>query len=400
MRLVEINMCSYGSTGRIMLNIADIVRKNNGEALTFSTYRFSIEPYHEKTIQGHIYYGSRLSSNIHYLAGRLFGKNGFYSKSATQRLIRKIDAFKPDIIHLHNLHGFCINLPILFRYLRNKNVVWTLHDCWSFTGHCAHYMITGCDKWKSGCEHCEHLNVYPKEERDRAKINYDKKKELFLSVTNLTLVTPSIWLKKQVEQSFLKEKTVKVINNGIDLGVFRPISKQLRINPLNGKKVVLGVSYIWGYSKGLDVFERLADELSDEYAVILVGVDKKTSERISKRIICIEKTENMEELATLYSRADVFVNPTREDTFPTVNIEALACGTPVVTFDTGGSPEIVNDTCGSVVECNDYHALKDEIIRICEKEPYSEAACVKKANSYDKCKKYEEYIALYNEILK
>ena len=344
MKLLMVNtVCGIGSTGRICAEIADLV-SGTGDGCRIAYGRGKVPPAAEK-------YAYRIEGTAAVLADalttRLADSAGFNSGHATERLIGWAEEFDPDVIHLHNLHGYYINAEKLFRYLKKagKPVVWTLHDCWAFTGHCAHFTMRGCGKWKTGCGKCPALSDYPASLfYDGSERNYVRKKECFTGVPDLTVVTPSQWLAELVGQSFLRDYPVKVINNGIDLSVFRPTPSDFRKKhgiPEN-MKLVLGVSYGWGVKKGLDVFESLYSRLDrQKYRIVLVGCDEKTAKSLPGGIIAIKRTESREELAAIYTAADVFVNPTREDNYPTVNMEAEACGTPVVTFRTGGSPENV-----------------------------------------------------------
>lgn len=402
MRIASLNMVHNGSTGKIMLQIADMARDRGHLVKTYTPVKFSRK---KKTmlpdIQNHLFWGSRSEACVHYYAGAILGKNGMFSSKGTKQLIRDLEEFKPDIIHLHNLHSFCINFQMLFEYIKKNNikVIWTLHDCWTFTGHCPHFVLAKCDKWKTGCHHCPQPRVYPKMYLDTSKKMYELKKEWFCGVENMTIVTPSQWLADLVKQSFLKDYPVKVINNGIDLSVFKPIESDFREKyGLVNKKIVLGVSFGWGYRKGLDVFVELAKRLSDDYIIVLVGTDANTDSALPENIISIHRTDNQTELAKIYTAADVFVNPTREEVFGLVNVEALACETPVVTFKTGGSPECIDENCGSVVEVDDVDAMEKEIIRICEEKPYSNSACLERAKTFDMNDRFNEYVELYGEV--
>ncbi|MBE5749746.1 MAG: glycosyltransferase [Clostridiales bacterium] len=402
MRIVELNMIHYGSTGKIMLQIADCARSRGHQVRTFSTRCYSkVKTDAPEIPKGHELYSSKLSNFIHALFGKMRGKNGCYSYIATKNLIRKIKRWKPDVIHLHNLHSFVINFPILFKYIKKHNIrtIWTLHDCWTFTGQCAHFDMKGCEKWKTGCHHCSSISDYPKVYRDNSKNMYSMKKKWFTGVENMTLVTPSKWLAGLVKQSFLKEYPVKVINNGIDLSIFKPTNSNFRQKyNLNDKFVILGVAFGWGEKKGLDVFIELSKRLDDRFKIVLVGTSEHVDKLLPIEIISIHSTNNQQELAEIYSACDLFVNPTREENFPTVNIEALACGLPVLTFRTGGSPEIVDATCGMVVEKNDVDALEREILRIYKEKPYLKVSCIKRAKDFDKNKKFLEYVCLYESI--
>ena len=305
-----------------------------------------------------------------------------------------------ELIHLHNLHGHFICFPIFFRFIKKHNipVIWTLHDCWSFTGRCPHFVMMKCDRWKKGCHNCLYPGKsYPQSYIDTSCMMWSLKKKYFTGINHCILVTPSQWLADLVKQSFLKGYPVKVINNGIDLSVFKPTESGFREKyGLEDVKIVLGVASGWGKRKGLDVFIELAKRLLDDYRIVLVGTDDNVDKQLPSNIISIHRTQNQKELAEIYTAANVFANPTREDTFPTVNMESLACGTPVVTFRTGGCPEILDETCGSVVDCDDVGALEIEIRRICDEKPYSVEACLARAQKFDMNDRFKEYLDLYN----
>lgn len=399
MKTVLINSCNFGSTGNIMLEIAETA-ENGGytAAVCYPQSRDNSRKQKEKDF----IIGTRFSRNIHLMLAEITGLNGCFSYCSTLKLLKKLDKFKPDIIHLHNLHNCYINLPMLFKYIKKHNIktVWTLHDCWSFTGHCPHFDMIGCDKWKTGCYSCPQYKEYPKSLFDNSKYMYRLKKKWFTGIKDMTIVTPSEWLASLVKESYLKDYPVKVINNGIDLNVFKPTESDFREKyALENKYIVLGVAFGWGKRKGLDVFIELAKRLDKgKYKIVLVGTDDNIDKLLPDNIISIHRTQNQTELVKIYSAADVFANPTREENYPTVNMEALACGTPVVTFNTGGSPEMLDETCGAAVAKDDNDAMYNEIIRICEKKPYSLEACIKKAKGFDKNEKFEEYIRLY-EVL-
>ena len=384
-----------------MLQIADIARSYGFEATTYSPIPFVRGKKNKlNTYKNHYWWGSRFESFLHYYLGVLFGINGLLSIFGTKQLIKKLKMFSPDIIHLHNLHGFCLNIPMLFRYIKKNNiqVVWTLHDCWAFTGHCPYFSLTKCDKWKIKCHKCPSYKEYPKSYFDNSKKMYKLKQKWFTGIKNLTIITPSQWLADLVKQSFLKEYPVQVINNGIDLSIFQPIESDFRKKYCisNDKKILLGVAFGWGKRKGLDVFIELAKRLDQEkYQIVLVGTDDNTDKQLPPEIVSIHRTQNQRELAEIYTASDLFVNPTREEVLGLVNIESLACGTPVLTFKTGGSPECVDEICGAVVDCDDIDALEKEIIDICARNPFSRENCLKRAKSFDMYKRCEEYIKLY-----
>ena len=348
-KLVEINSVCNGSTGNIMCNIAKEANKQN-----FETYCFfgRGNPNTEVKCKK---FGNKLTFYFHTFIARL-GFNGRGSYFATKKMVKELKKINPNVIHLHNIHGYYLNLKVLFKYLKKDykgKVIWTLHDCWTFTGHCSHFTLAKCNKWKKSCSKCPQLNVYPKTLFDTSKKEYELKKKLFLGLNDLTLITPSIWLKKLVEKSFLKEYKVKVINNGIDLNIFKPTYDEAiyeKYNIPKEKKILLGISSVWGERKGLNDINKLHDIIDNKYQIIIVG--KILEKQKKDGIIYIERTDNLKELAKIYTIADYLINFTYEDNYPTVNLEAIACHTPVITYNTGGCPEQVNDETGVVFKKN------------------------------------------------
>jgi len=396
LNIVQINGGAVGSTGKIMFGISAVCTDEKQETLCAAPEVSS----GNKTGRNLYIIQNNNHRKINVLLDRITGRHNMHSKIATERLLKVISGFKPDIIQLHNLHEAYINLPMLFKYIKKHNIktVWTLHDCWAFTGHCPYFDIVGCNKWKTGCYGCPQYKEYPKSLFDNSKYMYRLKKKWFTGVENMTIVTPSEWLASLVKESYLKDYPVKVINNGIDLNVFKPTESDFRKKyALENKYIVLGVAFGWGRRKGLDVFVELARRLDKEkYKVVLVGTDDNIDKLLPDNIISIHRTQNQTELAGIYTAADVFANPTREENYPTVNMEVLACGTPVVTFNTGGSPEMLDETCGAAVAKDDNDAMYNEIIRICEKKPYSLEACLKKARRFDMNERFKEYYDLYS----
>ncbi len=394
MKIAQINIAHYGSTGKIMLQIADLARARGHETKTYSRGWKSQTPPHPE----HAFVGSFVENALHHVFATMTGKNECYSRRGTKKLIKALENFSPDVLHLHNLHGWFLHLPTLFDYVKKSGVrvVWTLHDCWAFTGHCPYFDMVGCEKWKTGCYACSQYKDYPANRVDSSQSSYVRKKAWFSGVKDMTIVTPSKWLAGLVKQSFLKEYPVEVIHNGIDLSVFQPTESDFRKKyGLEDKFVLLCVAFVWGERKGIDVLTELAKRLNSKYKIVLVGTNEEMDKTLPKEILSIHKTQNQSELAEIYTAVDVFVNPTREDNFPTVNIESLACGTPIVTFDTGGSPEILDETCGVVVNKNAVDDMQRAIERICKEKPFSEAACVKRAAQFNKNEKFAEYVALY-----
>lgn len=393
MKVVQINAtCGIGSTGKICVGISQVMTAENIENYILcsrsSGYPLGIPCSDGKYIK------------FQALKSRILGNYGFNSKSATKRMIAQLERIRPDIVHLHNIHGHDCNLEMLFSYFRKKEtkLFWTFHDCWAFTAYCAYYTAAQCDQWKTHCTRCV------KKRNcawffDRSRELFDRKKRLFTGL-DLTIVTPSQWLADQVKESFLKDYPVYVVHNGINLDVFKPTPSRFRGKyALEDKRIILGVSFYWDTRKGIDVFLELSKRLPENYQIVLVGTDSKVDKLLSDNILAIHRTQNQQELAEIYSAADVFVNPTREENYPTVNMESLACGTPVLTFNTGGSPEILDETCGSVIKYNDTDALEKEIIRICTDKPYAEANCLNRACSFDQNERFKEYLKAYERII-
>lgn len=400
LKVLSINTLPNGSTGNIMNQILNKAKERHDVISYYGNWYKNTNCKYPFSFSYGFYWENKLSAVL----SKITGFYKFVSFFGTQQLLRRITEFKPDVIHLHNLHLWVINVSMLFKYIKKHNipVVWTLHDCWAFTGRCPHFIMEKCDKWKKGCYECTYnKRLYPAAYVDRTKTMWKLKKNWFTGVENLTIVTPSQWLADLVKQSYLKDYSINVINNGIDLSIFKPTESHFREKyPITEKYIVLGVAFDWGEPKGLDIFIDLASKLSKDYRIVLVGTNANVDNQLPSNVVSIHNTQNQQELAEIYTAADVFVNPTREDNFPTVNIESLACGTPVVTFKTGGSPEIIDETCGSVVERDDNVEFMNEIIRLCEKKPYSKQACLKRARKFDMNNRFQEYVELYEKIEK
>ena len=390
---------NWGSTGKIAEQINIIAAKNNWR--TGIAYSRLMNPSQSELFQ----FGGIISHAFALTQARIFDNEGRSSVTSTQNLINRIVEVNPNIIHLHNLHGYYLNYRILFTYLMRTDipVVWTLHDCWPFTGHCAYFDRIGCKKWKTECNHCPGLSSYPRSVLlDRSKKNYQDKKAAFSSILDhLTIVPVSNWLEDFVKQSFLRDAHIHTIHNGIDTNVFSPkdVSTFQDDLWLKGKRIVLGVAMPWSERKGLPDMIRLAQVLpKEEYQVILIGLSRKQKRNLPDSVIGIERTTDVNEMATYYSLASVFVNPTYEDNFPTTNLEALACGTPVVTYRTGGSPEAIDEATGIVVEQGDIEGLAKAIQSI-DKSKYTDACRARAERLFDKDKCFAQYIDLYNSLL-
>ena len=361
MKVLQINsVCGYGSTGNIVVDLYRALKEQGHECCV--AYGRGNAP---EDVQSYRI-GSDVDVYVHGILSRVTDKHGFYSTRATKRFVHWMKEYDPDVIHLHNLHGYYINIEILFDALKemDKPVVWTLHDCWAFTGHCAYFEYAGCDKWKTRCQKCPLKKEYPTSLFfDNSKNNYIRKQKVICALDQMTIVTPSQWLKNLVEESFLQKYPSEVIHNGIDLNIFHPTYKNLKEKyGLQDKKIILGVASEWGKRKGLQDFFELSDLLDNRYQIVLIGhIDVTPPER--NNITYISRTNDREELAAWYTEADVFFNPTYEDNYPTVNLEAQACGTPVITYDTGGSPEgVLKGDCAVVQDvahaCGELPKLK------------------------------------------
>ncbi len=394
MKILQVNtVYAVGSTGKIVKELQNACHAHGIDCL--AAHRGDVSS------DAAIAVSSRFDSRLHGWLSRFTMFKGCFSYFKTRRFLRHVKAYKPDLIHLHNLHGSYIHIGLLMKYIKKNRiaVVFTLHDCWAFTAICSHFTVAECDKWQSGCGKCPQRKECSSSPIDFTKSVWKLKKKWFTGVEDLTVVTPSHWLKELVGQSFLRDYPVKVIHNGIDLAVFHPTPSDFRrVYRLENKKIVLGVAYGWGYKKGLDVMIALAEKLPEDYAVVIVGTDDTVDKMLPPDVISIHRTESQKELSEIYTAADVFVNPTREEVLGLVNLEALACGTPVITFQTGGSPECIDTTCGIAVPVNDVSAMERGILRVCEEHPFSKENCIRRASYFDKDMRFEEYVSLYRNL--
>lgn len=397
--ILQINAAkNCGSTGKIAEQIALLTQDHGWKAYIAHGYRYD----RGGEVEG-IAVTDKWGEYLHLVRSLFDDGHGLGSLNETKHLIKRIEKITPDIIHLHNIHGYYLNYPELFKYLSTIDtpVVMTLHDCWSFTGHCVYFDKVGCYKWKTGCDSCPQKASYPRSLVDRSERNYKYKKELLSNLRNLTIVPVSNWLKGLVLESFLAKYPIRTIHNGIDLGKFKPSMSDFREkHSLNGKFIILGVADGYGDRKGIPEFNKLSKEFGDDVKIVMVGLTEYEKKQVSSKIFAMGRTRTQQELIDIYSSADVYINPTYEDNFPTTNLEALACGTPVITYKTGGSPEAINENTGIVVEKGDFKALHSAIIKVKEigKQHYSEA-CVKRAkDNYNMYDRFEEYIQLYNQL--
>lgn len=393
MKVVQINtVCGFGSTGKICVGISKVLCANGIENYILYASGDSDYPNGIKCAEP--------LPKLQALRSRILGNYGFNSRRSTERLIEELERIKPDVVHLHNLHGHNCNLDMLMGYFREKRtkLVWTFHDCWAFTAYCPHFVMAKCDKWKTGCHHCVQHRTFSWF-TDRSAWLYEKKRKAF-SGLDLTITTPSQWLADLVKESFLKDYPVVVVNNGINLDIFKPTPSNFRkkYDISEDKFILLGVAIQWVPRKGADVFIRLAQRLDPErFQIVMVGTDDEIDKKLPPNVISIHRTANQTELAEIYTAADLFVNPTREEVFGLVNVEALACGTPVVTFRTGGSPECIDNHTGLVVDCDDNESMYQEILRNEAERTLYEQNCVKRAEAFEEKRQYKEYLRLYRD---
>ena len=351
MKILLINsVCGTGSTGRICTDLAQQFEKE-GHTVKIAYGRHGYVP--DKFQKYAVRIGTDLDVKLHALQTRLFDGHGFGSKNATKKFLEWADQYNPDLVWLHNIHGYYINVEMLFAWLKtrpNMQVKWTLHDCWAFTGHCAHFTVVNCNKWKTHCEKCPQCYRYPASFRDNSRDNFDRKKSAFTGVQNMTLITPSKWLADLVKQSFLKEYPVEVVYNTIDKTIFKPTPSDFRQkHGLENKKIILGVASTWDERKGLKDFMKLSHMLDDKYAIVLVGLTDKQMKSLPKNCLGIKRTNSPQELAEIYTAADVFFNPSLEETFGLTTVEALSCGTAAFVYKGTACEEISCEYGGQVI---------------------------------------------------
>lgn len=367
--LIINSVCGIKSTGRICIDIAKEL-ENQGYEVKIAYGREAYVPEQYKKYAVRI--GNDWDVRFHALKARLFDASGFGSRKATGDFLKWADDYKPDLLWLHNIHGYYININLLFNWIKRHpemEVKWTLHDCWAFTGHCTHFSYINCEKWKKECYDCEQINRYPKSLfLDKSKENYGEKKRLFTGINNMEIITPSNWLACLVKQSFLNEYKITTKYNLVDKTVFKPTQSCFRKEHDIGDHqiMVLGVASNWNDRKGFDDFIKLSKLLNNEYVIVIVGLDKKQIHQIPRNIIGIERTNNINKLVEIYSAADVFVNPSVEETFGLTTLEAISCGTPAVVYKNTACEEIAKQNGGYAVERSPEH-IKEAIYFLFEK---------------------------------
>lgn len=396
MKVLQINaVVNTTSTGRIAEEIGQVLLQHGHES--YIAYGRRARKSESRLIK----IGSTLDTWTHAAKSFVLDSHGLGSKKATQQFMKMMFELQPDVVVLHNIHGYYIHYPTLFDGLKKLKVpvIWTLYDCWAFTGHCAYYDLVDCKRWQTECHNCPNNRKYPISFGiDQSIRNFRLKKEVFNGLPNLAIVTHSKWLAGELKNSFLRDIPVSHIFNGTNLEIFKPVitKKELSKNP-----IVLGVASIWSIRKGLNDFFLLRECLHKDYRIILIGLSRKQIKQLPPGIEGIERTESLDELVEWYNNAAVFVNPTYEDNFPTTNIEALACGTPVITYDTGGSPEAVDEKTGRVVAKGDIGALKQAIVDLASADVNAmQLACRQRAERYfNKNDRYIDYLNLFESTL-
>ena len=394
MKVLQINsVCGTGSTGKLAVQISDYLDAQGVENYIAYGYGCCNRP---NTFR----FGNMVDAHIHSFLSRKLCIQGYGSYFTTGRLLRYIKKIKPDIVHLHNIHGHYLNFPRLVNFLNQLNcqVVWTFHDCWPMTGKCTHFTEAGCDKWKTQCRDCPQLATYPDSQRDRSEKNYRDKKKYFSVLAKLHIVTVSQWLKETAKESFLGQKDIQCIYNGVDLSIFQPTQSNVRTELGIGEKfMILGVANPWNSRKGYEKFLDLANRLNEDSVIVLVGISEEQRTGLPKNVIGIPKTQNQKQLAELYTAADVLVNLSLEETFGLVVAEAQACGTPAIVVNSTACPEVITEQTGIVIESRD-EALLDEAlteIRRNGKLAYSESCVVRAQSMFSNEKMQMGYYKLY-----
>lgn len=399
-KLLIINVAlNWGSTGKIVEGIGKLALSNGWEVYVAHGARYC-----NASVLKSIQVTSKFGELLHYVESSLFDAQGLGSRCATKRFLKKLDDIKPDVVHIHNIHGCFINYPLLFTYLKEHNipVVWTLHDCWAMTGHCTHFMRTNCLKWHTGCNHCPQKRTFPTTYLlDRSERNYSLKKELFTSMPVMHITTVSNWLKGIAEASYLKKYPITVVPNGIKTDMFAPTPSKVKEKyGIQGKKLLLAVAIGLDERKGLFDYIKLAERLSEQYKIMLVGLTEEEIKRVPNNIIAVKRTNGAKELAGYYSASDVLLSLSYEETFGLTVVEAMACGTPAIVYDNTAQPELITPETGKVVPTGDIDVVLSAIKEVTSKpkDSYSEA-CREHALKFEEKGNYQKYLDLYSIIL-
>lgn len=394
--LLQINsVVNTGSTGRIAEQLGVLAISQGWES--YIAYGREARESQSRLIK----IGSKWDVNFHAIGSILTDRHGLFSKFATNRFLQQVDIIQPDVVHLHNLHGYYINVPMLLRYLKQKNIptVITMHDFWLMTGHCA-YINQSCDRWKTGCGNCPRLNQYPAAKFDNTKANWKWKASLFVDIPNVTLVPVSYWLGRYVDESLLKNVKQNVIYNGIDTNVFKPFDGGASVVGVDWSKfTIMAIATRWTEANGYQDVMKLSSILPDNCQIVMVGLDKQQMSNLPKNIIGFCKTESFTQLQELYTKSDVIFNPNREVTFGLVTVEAMACGTPAIVLRDTAGEEIVDEQTGFVVDTIEEVIDLIPRIRALEKKKMSDACRFRVNELFNADKQYQKYIDLYNAVI-
>ncbi len=455
MRIAHINVTATLSTGRIAADLCRLSIRQGHEALLcygrgnapvdIPTLRVGdLLPDPEEHRRGAIAKSLRrlrrrvrlgsasMGVRIHAGLSRITDRAGFYSRHTTRRFIRQLELWQPDLIHLHNIHGYYLHLPTLMDYLRRTQVpvVWTLHDSWAYTGHCAYYQFpvepflrsrndtakplrqrnskpSACLKWQEGCSRCPLKRTYPASWLlDRSTRNYKDKKALFSGLPHITLVTPSQWLADEVRRSFLSQYPVYAMPNGIDLSLYAPCDDArfmqetavfYGLDQVGERKLVLSVAAVWDERKGLADLVELARALGDGYCVAAVGLTQRQIDALPYYMLGLPRTRNVRDLCVLYTAADVYVSMSQGETMGMTLVEAMACGTQVLCYQSTAMPELITPRCGETVPVGDIDAAVRAVKQLCQ-NPRDPLFCIGRAAEYGMNLRYEKYMELYRSM--
>lgn len=421
MRIAYINVTSVMSTGRIAVELCRMAEAGGHRALLCHA---------RGTCPGDVpslRVGNRMDTAAHALLARVTDRAGFYSRRSTRQLVSELEKYKPDLVHLHNIHGYYLHLPTLFEYLKRNDIptVWTLHDCWAFTGHCAYYTMAegapppdgerrraacgeGCERWLNGCGNCVLLREYPRSWLvDQSARNWREKRALFSGVPHMVLVTPSEWLKDQVKRSFLGSYPVYALPNGIDLTAFAPCvdenfmrdtARFYGLDKAGNRPLIISAASAWDGRKGLDDLIELSEVLGEDYCVAAVGLDEYQIRSLPPHtVLGVPPTGNLNDLCALYTAADLYISLSHGETMGMTLVEALACGTQVLCYDTTAMPEIVTPEVGEVAPMGDMDAVADAVRRLCRSHK-SPADCRARAAAYAAPLRFGAYLKLYHNM--
>ena len=393
--LLQINVtANWGSTGKIAEQIGQVVMAHGWES--YIAYGRMMNPSKSKLIK----IGTKFDVYEHYAENLILDNEGLASRRSTKRFLKKLDLIKPDIVHLHNIHDHYINYRYLLRYLIDNKIpiVWTFHDFWPVTGHCPHFIKGNCYKWQKECYEC----ALSKSWVDRSNRNFYYKKSLLQNIKNLHVVCVSDWVSSVVKESFLANHDIRVVSNGIDLSIFKPSeSKQIQ-HLYRDKYVILAVASQWKEGKGLNDYLAMSQLIKEDEVIVLVGVDEKIKRSLPNNIIGINRTNNVQELVDLYTRADVVTSLSSAETFGLTIIESYACGTPVVAYNNTAQGSLITNATGICVDDKNYKMAYEAIqeIRKSGKAKYSKECIRFVTDRYNETYTKNQYMDLYNELLK